>query len=122
MRIGLVCPYDLTEPGGVQEQVRGLKGALQRLGDEAVVIAPGAGESDDTVDLGRSVTIPGNRSRVPLSLDPTVGRRIKAAASGLDLLHVHEPLMPTASLSALRTGLPVVATFHAAPGPTGRRF
>ena len=120
MRIGLVCPYDLSEPGGVQEQVKGLSRALRRLGDEVVVIAPGAGEGEDLVDLGGSVSVPGNRSIVPISVKLCVGRRIREAVAGLDLVHVHEPLMPMASLLALRCGRPVVATFHAAPGPLGR--
>jgi phosphatidylinositol alpha-mannosyltransferase len=40
----------------------------------------------------------------------------------VDLLHVHEPLMPTVSISALRAGRPVVATFHASPGTIGGGF
>ena len=34
MRIGLVCPYSLTVPGGVQGQVLGLARVLRRLGHE----------------------------------------------------------------------------------------
>ncbi|HWB87879.1 MAG TPA: glycosyltransferase family 4 protein [Acidimicrobiia bacterium] len=122
MRIGLLCPYDLSQPGGVQEQVKGLRAALRGYDDEVVILAPGAGDDDDTVDLGGTVSVPGNLSKVPISLDPTVGRRIKAATAGLDLVHVHEPLMPMASLMALRCDRPVVATFHAATSPLGTRL
>ncbi len=122
MRIGLVCPYDLSKPGGVQAQVLGLGGALRSFGDEVSVIGPGLPEGVDGVDLGSSVVIPGNGSMMPISLDPRVRRAIKRAASDLDLLHVHEPLMPTVSLSALRAGPPVVATFHAAPEAFAKRF
>lgn len=122
MRIGLVCPYDLSKPGGVQAQVLGLAGALRSLGDEALVIGPGLPEDVAGVDLGSSATLPGNGSMVPISMDPRVKRIIKKAAANVDLLHVHEPLMPTASFSALRVGAPVVATFHAAPEALGRRF
>lgn len=116
MRVAIVCPYDLSKPGGVQEQVKGLRLALRRMGDEVVLIAPGAGHDDDAVDLGGTVSLPGNRSVVPISIDPRLGRRIRQATSGVDVVHVHEPLMPMASLLALRCGRPVVATFHAAPG------
>jgi phosphatidylinositol alpha-mannosyltransferase len=57
---------------------------------------------------------------VPISFDPRARRRIRAASADLDLLHVHEPLMPLASLFANHAGPPVVATFHAAPGTAGR--
>lgn len=99
--------------------MRGLADHLRAGGDEATIIAPGSTD-DEGVDLGATVTVPGNRSKVPVSLDPRVGREIARAAHNLDLLHVHEPLMPTVSLSALRAGPPVVATFHAAPGLLGR--
>lgn len=120
MRIGLVCPYDLRRPGGVQGQVLGLAETLSGMGEEVCVIGPGLPDDVPGVDLGPTVSVPGNRSIVPLSPDPRVKRRIVDAVSGLDLLHVHEPLMPMVSLSALRAGPPVVATFHAAPGRLGR--
>ena len=122
MRIGLVCPYDLSKPGGVQSQVLGLSGALRSFGDEVSVIGPGLPEGVAGVDLGSSVAVPGNGSMAPISLDPRVRGVIRKAASDLDLLHVHEPLMPTVSLSALRAGPPVVATFHAAPEGVAKRF
>lgn len=122
MRIGLVCPYDLSKPGGVQAQVKDLARHLTTSGDEVVVLGPGLPRGVQGVDLGRSIAVPGNRSKVPLSPDPTVGGRIERAAADLDLLHVHEPLMPFVSLAALRAGVPVVATFHAAPGSMGKAF
>lgn len=120
MRIGLVCPYDMGRPGGVQAQVSGLAKSLRARGDDALVIAPGADDGEDGVDLGSSVTIPGNASMVPISIDPRVRSQIERATRSLDLVHVHEPLMPMVSLNALRAGKPVVATFHAAPGVWGR--
>lgn len=117
MRVGLVSPYDLSKPGGVQAQILGL---AQTLGPEAVVIGPGLPDDVDGVDLGRSLSVPGNGSMVPLSLDPRV--RSKLRSVDVDLLHVHEPMMPVVSLAALRAGHPVVATFHAAPTGFGRWF
>ena len=40
MRVGLVCPYSLTIPGGVQEQVMGLARELRRMGYEVRVLGP----------------------------------------------------------------------------------
>lgn len=122
MRIGLVCPYDLSKPGGVQAQVKDLSRHLSRTGDDVLVFGPGLPTDVTGVDLGRTVSVPGNRSRAPLSPNPRVGRLIERASADLDLLHVHEPLMPFVSPGALRAGLPVVATFHAAPGTIGTSF
>lgn len=122
MRVGLVCPYDLSKPGGVQAQVRGLAGHLERAGDDVTIIAPGLPDDVHGVDLGPTISVPGNRSKVPLAIDPRLARDIRAGAGDLDLLHVHEPLMPVVSLSALRAGPPVVGTFHAAPGTFGIGF
>lgn len=122
MRIGLVCPYDLTKFGGVQSQVKDLARHLEALGDEVTVIAPGLPSGIDGIDLGPTISLPGNRSKVPLSFDPRVASRIRSGAGNLDLLHVHEPLMPMVSFSALRAGVPVVGTFHASPGALGLGF
>ncbi|MDP9143795.1 MAG: glycosyltransferase family 4 protein [Actinomycetota bacterium] len=120
IRVGIVSPYDLSVPGGVQTQVAGLARYLNEQGDQAVVIGPGVPKGVEGVDLGPSVSIPGNGSMVPISIDPRARGKVRAAASDLDVLHVHEPLMPLASLFANHAGPPVVATFHAAPGTAGR--
>lgn len=120
MRVGLVSPYDLSVPGGVQAQVLGLAAYLRSWGDDAVVIGPRLPAGVPGVDLGESLSVPGNGSMVPIAADPRSRRRIRSAALDLDLLHVHEPLMPLASLLATHAGPPVVGTFHAAPGKAGR--
>jgi phosphatidylinositol alpha-mannosyltransferase len=119
-RIGLVSPYDLSVPGGVQAQVLGLARYLRDQGQDVVVIGPGLPEDVDGVDLGSSISVPGNGSMAPISLDPRGRGRIRSAAADLDLLHVHEPLMPLTSLFSTHAKTPAVATFHAAPGVVGR--
>ncbi len=120
MRIGLVSPYDLSVPGGVQAQVLGLAKYLESVGEEPLVFGPGLPDDVEGIDLGSSVSIPGNGSKVPISIDPRSRGRLRRESAGLDLLHVHEPLMPLASLFATHAGPPVVATFHAAPGTAAR--
>lgn len=122
MRIGLVCPYDLAAPGGVQEQVLGLHRFLSSQGDAVRVMSPGLPPDLDGIDLGRSRSVPGNRSVAPIALSSGIGSKVRSAAADLDVLHVHEPFMPVVSVSALRANVPVVATFHADPSPWVRRI
>ncbi|MDX1468295.1 MAG: glycosyltransferase family 4 protein [Acidimicrobiia bacterium] len=119
LRIGLVCPYDLSKPGGVQAQVLGLRSALESGGDEAFVIGPGLPEKVPGWDLGGTVGFRANGSVAPISIDPRVGATLKSVTRAIEVLHVHEPFMPTVGISALRAGPPVVATFHAAAGGVG---
>jgi phosphatidyl-myo-inositol alpha-mannosyltransferase len=117
VRIGLVCPYDLGRPGGVQQQVLDLGRKLAAGGDDVTVIGPGAAVVADAdyavVEIGRVRPIRANGSVVPLAIGLRVGHQIREAASNLDVLHLHEPLMPMVGPAALRAGRPVVATFHA---------
>ncbi|HSL25124.1 MAG TPA: glycosyltransferase family 4 protein [Acidimicrobiia bacterium] len=114
MRIGLVSPYDLERPGGVQRQVLDLAGLLRDRGEESVVIGPGA-STVGGISVGRVVAVRANRSVVPLAMGFGAFRQLRRAAAGLDVLHVHEPLIPMVGPAALRAGRPVVATFHALP-------
>lgn len=118
MKVGLVCPYDWSYPGGVRTHIIGLAGALEDQGIETEIIAPSTNEENGIFSVGGSVGVPGNGSiaRICFSRSAAVrvGRRL--AAGDLDLVHLHEPGLPSVSLLALfkARGLPVVATFHAA--------
>jgi phosphatidylinositol alpha-mannosyltransferase len=123
MRIGLVSPYDLGRPGGVQDQVIRLAGWLRDAGHEARVVGPGTEGPDGAVLLGPTTVVPANRAKTPIRLDPRVGRELTSALSGVDVIHVHEPLMPAVSPAALRVDGPAkVATFHADPPGWVRRL
>lgn len=106
MRIGLVSPYDLDAPGGVQGQVLGLAHHLADRDHEVVVVGPGAA-ADRRV--GRVVAVPANGSVAPLGIG-----RIRPALADRDVVHVHEPLQPL-GWAALGVQRPTVATFHADP-------
>ena len=119
MRIGLVCPYDLARPGGVQQQVLDIGRLLAAAGEEVTIIGPGAATvTDDScrvVEVGRVRPVRANGSVVPLAVGFKITRVIREVAADLDVLHVHEPLIPVVGPAALRAGRPVVATFHASP-------
>ncbi len=115
-RIAVVSPYDLGRPGGVQTQVLELVEQLKKIGHDAWVVGPGAPDGQG-IDVGRSVVIPANGSRVPICLSPSAISRTRAAVVGADVVHLHEPLMPVVGPALLGTRVPLVATAHAAPPP-----
>jgi phosphatidylinositol alpha-mannosyltransferase len=119
VRIGLVCPYSLTIPGGVQGQVLGLGRALRALGHEARVLAPCDGPPRDTsvTPLGKSVPFAANGSVAPLAPDvPCALRTIRALRDeDFEVVHLHEPLAPGPTwTSVLFSDAPQVGTFHRA--------
>ncbi len=119
MRVGLVCPYSLTVPGGVQGQVLGLARSLRALGHEVRVLGPCDGPPPDAgvTPLGNSIPTAANGSVVPLAPDlPAQLRFIRAVRDEeFDVLHLHEPLVPGATMTAgLLKPVPLVGTFHAA--------
>ncbi len=127
MRIGLVSPYSLTIPGGVQGQVLGLARALRATGHEARVLAPcdGPPPAAFVTPLGRSVPTAANGSVAPLAPDPSAAlRTIRALRDeAFDVLHLHEPLAPGPCLTAvLMGGTPIVGTFHAAGDSAPYRY
>lgn len=120
MRVGLVTPYDLGEPGGVQQIVIELGEHLLGSGDDVVVVGPGKyhrhggpGHSPEILPIGRSFKIPANQSNVPLTLSPLSFRRMHKALEGVDVIHIHEPLVPLAGWAAFLSSKPKVMTFHA---------
>ena len=129
MRVALVCPYDLSRPGGVQGQVLDLARALGELGHDSLVLAPGSapppGPRVTVVGLGRAVAVPANGSVAPVALDPRAAARARRAVrvAGVDVVHLHEPLAPVAGYGCLLGGKePTVATFPRAGAGAGYRL
>lgn len=117
MKVGLVCPYDWSHPGGVRTHVAGLAGALAARGAEVRIAAPASRPEPGIVVLGRPVPVPANGSVARICFSPGASRRIGALLADLDVVHLHEPLIPSVSLLALMDGrVPSVATFHASAG------
>lgn len=111
MKIAVVCPYDLGLPGGVQQLTIELVDRLCDAGHDAWLVGPG--DRDGARSVGPTTPIRANRSVVPVALGPGVGRRTRAALTGAEVVHIHEPLIPRVSTSALGAPIPKVLTFHA---------
>jgi phosphatidylinositol alpha-mannosyltransferase len=120
MRIALVCPYAWDRAGGVQSHVRALARVLASRGHEVQIIAPSVRKPPPETGVeivGRAVGIPANGSVAPLSFGPRAAVGVNAALKRFEpeVMHLHEPLIPSLSLLALWKGrAPAVGTFHAA--------
>lgn len=118
MRIGLVCPYSLDVPGGVQNHVRDLAEVLIDFGHEVSVLVPADDDTpvpDYVVPAGRAVPIPYNGSVARLSFGPLSAARVRRwlREGEFDVLHVHEPALPSLSLLTVWAAYgPIVGTFH----------
>ncbi|OBF18048.1 alpha-(1-2)-phosphatidylinositol mannosyltransferase [Mycobacterium kubicae] len=118
MRIGMVCPYSLDVPGGVQSHVLQLAKVMRARGHEVSVLAPASPDTplpDYVVSAGRAIPIPYNGSVSRLQFSPAVHRRVRKwlTQGDFDVLHLHEPNAPSLSMWALRVAEgPIVATFH----------
>lgn len=115
----MISPYSLTIPGGVQNQILGLARALRRMGVDTRVLGPCDGPPPDAgvTPLGNSLPTAANGSIAPLAPDlPAQLRVIRALRDErFDVLHVHEPMAPGPTMTALvLKQTPVVATFHRA--------
>lgn len=135
MKIGIVTEYYYPTLGGIQEHVHHFAVAARRLGHDVRILTPRVRDELASVPAGLGV---GARDReegvirvgvsVPLLSGSSIGRA--SAAWGLsrrveeilrserfDVLHLHNPLMPTLPLVALRISDSVnVGTFHSVIG------
>ncbi|GLZ41146.1 glycosyltransferase family 4 protein [Actinokineospora sp. NBRC 105648] len=118
MRVGVVCPYSLDVPGGVQAHVLDLARALRGLGHDVEVLAPADEDTplpDYVHPAGRALGIPYNGSVARLSFGPVSYTRVRRwiREHDFDVLHLHEPTAPSLSMLALMIADgPIVATFH----------
>lgn len=121
MRVCLVSPYDYMHPGGVTEHVRHLAGTLRERDHEVTVLAPSSKVGDDHgipgyVRIGRSVPVKSNGSVARIALSFHLVRRVRALLneSDFDVVHYHEPLVPSLPITVLRFHRGAnVGTFHA---------
>jgi phosphatidylinositol alpha-mannosyltransferase len=120
LRIGIVCPYGWDTPGGVQIHIKEFTEFLLQQGHSVSVIAP---VSDDNVELepwlvnaGRPLPIPFNGSIARVLFGPIASSRVRTwiNQNDFDILHLHEPGIPSLSLLACwAANGPMVGTFHA---------
>ena len=120
LKIGIVCPYSWDTPGGVQNHIRDLAEFLIASGHYVSVLAPAIDEAklpDYVVNAGKPISIPYNGAVARVLFGPVAFARVRQWISqgDFDLLHLHEPAIPSISLLACwAADGPMVGTFHAA--------
>lgn len=118
LKIGMVSPYGWDLPGGVQAHIRDLAMYCMEQGHEVAVLAP-AVEEDAlppwVQSTGRPISIPYNGAVARVAFGPVANRRVRKwiHEGNFDLLHLHEPAIPSLSLLACWAAEgPTVGTFH----------
>jgi len=133
MRIALVSPYSWTYPGGVTRHIEALAGELSTAGHDIRVLAPFDPDDDLSrrlhmgarpqarqlpeylIPVGRSVGVRSNGSVSNVAVTTSSIARTRSAlkAENFDVIHVHEPAVPTVSWDIVRSASsPLVGTFH----------
>ncbi|MSQ09480.1 MAG: glycosyltransferase family 1 protein [Dehalococcoidia bacterium] len=122
MKIALVSPYDYAYPGGVANHIRHLHEHFTEAGHDVRVITPSSLpeeglDSRQVIVCGRPFSVPANGSIARIALSLRLSKRVKQvlADEQFDVIHLHEPLVPTLPITVLRFSTATnVATFHAA--------
>ena len=129
MKIALVSPYDFAYPGGVTIHISYLDHYFTKMGHEVKVIAPASkvvsSFGDRFIPIGRPRSIPTSGSIARITVSPWLSSRIKTVLSqeNFDVIHLHEPLMPTLCTTVLRLSPTAnIGTFHACHGRPGYNF
>ena len=129
----MVTPFAWSQPHPVNDHVAGAAEELRRRGHEVVVLAPSGRATDlaagrrslkrlsregtplaGTVALGPAIPV-SRRSRLGVPIGVRANLDLALTRDRFDVVHVHEPGVPSLSYLALRdTHALAVATFHSA--------
>ena len=127
----MVTPFAWSQPHPVNEHVHAASEVLRRRGHEVVVLAPSNRATDlargrralrrlgkdgepleGIVALGPAVPV-SRKSRLGVPIGVRANLELALRADSFDVLHAHEPAMPSLSYLALRDSRALsVATFH----------
>ena len=127
----MVTPFAWSQPHPVNEHVRAASDELRRRGHEVVVLAPSNRAVDlaqgrralrrlgaqgeplsEVVALGPAVPV-SRKSRLGVPIGVRANLELALGADSFDVLHAHEPGLPSLSYLALRDSRALsVATFH----------
>jgi phosphatidylinositol alpha-mannosyltransferase len=122
MKIGLICPYNITKGGGVQEHVLALQAELTKRGHYARIITPLPRGESEVANMPQVIFVGGStdlrsptHTTVQISVTADTNKLDDILSSEqFDILHFHEPWVPVLSRQILQRSNSVnIATFHA---------
>jgi len=121
MKIAVVSPYDYAYPGGVVVHINNLYRELKELGSSVRIITPYSGNiesisNNDVIPVGKPVPIPSGGSVARVTLSPFLTSTLQSILERerFDVVHLHEPLCSSITLTALYESNTInVGTFHA---------
>ncbi|MGI8826069.1 MAG: glycosyltransferase family 4 protein [Chloroflexota bacterium] len=124
MKIALVSPYDYPYPGGVTSHVGHLYREFSAMGHDVRIMAPSSNrnlerDETDVYRIGNVRKVHANGSIARITLSFRLSRRVHEVltAERFDVVHAHEPLMPSLPPTVLMYSDAVnVGTFHAYRG------
>ncbi|MGH3038806.1 MAG: glycosyltransferase family 4 protein, partial [Gaiellaceae bacterium] len=131
LRICMVTPFAWSQPHPVNDHVAGAAAELRERDHEVVVLAPSGRATDlaagrrslkrlggagtplaDVVALGPSIPV-SRRSSLGVPIGVRANLELALTRDRFDVLHAHEPGLPSLSYLALRDARALtVATFH----------
>ncbi len=121
LKIALVCPYDYSRPGGVQEHIKYLSKNLRKRGHIVKIITPKIKNfkiaDKNIIFLGSGIKLSLNKTQAEVSIVLGKAReKIQRLLNmeNFDIIHFHEPCIPLISMQILAESNSVnIATFHA---------
>jgi phosphatidyl-myo-inositol alpha-mannosyltransferase len=129
MKIALVSPYDFSYPGGVCRHISSLEYYFTRMGNVVKIIAPAsspvAGYGERFIAIGKPRPIPASDSIARITISLTLAKKVKEVLEKekFDIIHLHEPLVPTLCPTVLRLSKSVnIGTFHATESKPSYRW
>jgi predicted metal-dependent phosphoesterase TrpH/glycosyltransferase involved in cell wall biosynthesis len=131
LRVCLVTPFSWSQPNEVNDHVASSAAALESLGYRICILAPssrsadlasgrrllrrlaeGGEPLDGLVAVGPAIALP-RGSRVGVPVGTRANLQLALAHGGFDVVHAHEPALPSLSYLALRDAATIsIATFH----------
>ncbi|MDQ6660252.1 MAG: glycosyltransferase family 4 protein, partial [Chloroflexota bacterium] len=125
MKIALVSPYDWNYPGGLRDHILNLSDQFIQMGHDVRILAPGSGTKGKLSEahiynIGRTIPFHFNGSIARITFVPALTCSVRRVLQRehFDVIHIHEPLVPSLSLEVLRLSRTLtVGTFHAFAQP-----
>ena len=129
MKIFIVCPYGIDNPGGVWNHVFNLTQQLKKKKIKYILITPESKtniyDHNNHYKIGKTFNINSGGSKSQITLSPFINNQVKELISKYkpDIIHLHEPFAGSLPISFLLNSEAInIATFHSNQGTNLYKF